>query len=173
MVSIQKRKEKKKNKRKKHTFADHTWVLWPLGFLNTGGGAESASALHGWRNICHPRENWTQLRALQRRKPHFELPGMEAGHSLVSSSQLSNSWSLAFWVKSLLPQMHFPSGGDRISLSGRHFSKWGGGSETATEGGHLCPKPQAETGAFLLTLLWPRCSLIDGVWREPASSCKL
>lgn len=60
--------------------------------------------------------------------------------------------------------MHFPSGGDRVSLSGRHFSKWGGGSETATEGGHLCPKLQPETGAFLLTRLWPRCSLMDGVW---------
>lgn len=38
---FRKEKKKKKNKRKKHTFADHTWVLWPLGFLNAGGGAES------------------------------------------------------------------------------------------------------------------------------------
>lgn len=109
--------EKKKIKEQERKNIGRSWVLWPLGFLNTGGEAESVVPV-----MEHLSSLWELNSAvLQHRKPHFELPGTEAGHSLVSSSQPSNSWSLAFWVKSLLPQMHFPSGGDRISLSGRHF----------------------------------------------------
>lgn len=94
-----------------------------------------------WWSVGHlrlPLENWIQQWCSSYGNFKLNFQGWRPGHFWGGVLEFTALLTQGRWpsgVKNLLPQMHLPSGGNSISLSGRHFSKWWGGCEVIALGG--------------------------------------